>query len=329
MKFALIVCTYMRPQPLMRLLHSVRSQTLLPSQVIIVDGSLNDDSLNELKTFSLNGLEYFKVGNEDRGLTKQRNFGIDRVSEDIDVVAFLDDDVVLDNQYFKQLASTYQEYPNALGVGGYITNEVAWQLQNENSNGPHFYNFDGYVRKESSRYKLRKKLGLDHHTQPGTYPPFGHGRSIGFLPPSGKTYKVDLFMGGVASYPKQIVDAHKFSTFFEGYGLYEDAEYTLRLSNEGSLYVNTLATCQHFHAPDGRPNHYKYGKMVVRNGWFVWRTKYPNPSFKNKLKWHSITLILILIRILNIFTTSNRKEAFTESLGRIVSWVNLFFSRPK
>ena len=93
----------MRPKPLIRLLHSVRSQTLLPSQVIIVDGSLNDDSLNELKTFSFNGLEYFKVGNEDRGLTKQRNFGIDRVSEDIDVVAFLDDDIVLTKSYFKNL----------------------------------------------------------------------------------------------------------------------------------------------------------------------------------------------------------------------------------
>jgi GT2 family glycosyltransferase len=160
-------------------------------------------------------------------------------------------------------------------------------------------------------------------------PEFSHGRSVSFLPPSGKTYPVEQFMGGVASYKKEMLDNHKFSEYFEGYGLYEDADYTLRLSNEGLLYVNTAAQLEHHHDAGGRPSKYKYGKMVVRNGWYVWRVKHPKPSFIARLKWNAITIMLTKIRWINVITTRNRKEAFTEALGRTVGWFSLFLNKPK
>jgi hypothetical protein len=69
--------------------------------------------------------------------------------------------------------------------------------------------------------------------------------------------------------------------------------------------------------------------MVVRNGWYVWRTKNPKPLLDAKLKWHSITLLLTLIRYSNTFTTAKKKEAFTEALGRTVGWWSLVFNKPK
>jgi hypothetical protein len=44
----------------------------------------------------------------------------------------------------------------------------------------------------------------------------------------------------------------------------------------GKLYLNTAAQLDHYHDA-GRPNQYQYGRMVVRNGWYVWRTKNPIP----------------------------------------------------
>ena len=93
--------------------------------------------------------------------------------------------------------------------------------------------------------------------------------------------------------------------------------------------MNTKVQLQHFHHPSGRPNQYQYGKMVVRNGWYVWRVKNPNPDVKDRFKWHAITLLLTFIRFSNTFTTSQRKEAFTEALGRAVGWGSLIFSTPK
>ena len=42
MNFSRIVCTYMRPRSLIRLLDSVNKQIVYPNEIIIVDGSTND-----------------------------------------------------------------------------------------------------------------------------------------------------------------------------------------------------------------------------------------------------------------------------------------------
>ena len=329
-KLSLIICTYMRPDPLTRLLESVMSQTQVPDEILIIDGSVDDDTGFRFRENGNNIIHYHKVPQEHRGLTKQRNYGIARVNDEIDIVAFLDDDTILDPDYFEQLLATYSHFPEAIGVGGYITNEVSWEkTDQEKTEDLNHYYYDGYRRKESSRYKLRRKLGLAQTTQPAIYPEFGHGRSISFLPPSGKIYKVEQLMGGVSSFPIAVLKEHKFSEYFEGYGLYEDADFTLRLSHIGGLYVNTAAQLEHHHDAAGRPNKYTYGKMVVRNGWYVWRVKHPKPSFKNKLKWYQITVLLTGIRFLNIFTTSERKEAFTEAMGRTVGILSLPFNKPK
>ena len=171
-----------------------------------------------------------------------------------------------------------------------------------------------------------KKFHLDCSCNPGFSPLFSHARSVSFLPPSDKVYEVELLMGGVSSFRKEVFESHQFSIFFEGYGLYEDADFSIRVAKTGKLYLNTAAKVYHYHESSGRPNQYKYGKMVVQNGFYIWRTKNPNPSFKVKYKWHAITLLLIIIRFSNTFTTSKKKEAFTETLGRIVGWFKVLIS---
>ncbi len=330
MQFTLIICTYKRAQPLLKLLHSVCSQTLYPTEILIIDGSIDTETQIMLSENVFQNLTYFKVDSKDRGLTKQRNYGLARVGEASEVVCFLDDDTVLAPTYFEEIVKTYQEYPAALGVGGYITNETQWyKVASDSIPKINEFFYDGWKWKDGSRFVWRKKLGLDSNRAPGCLPEFSHGRSIGFLPPSGKTYEVEQLMGGVSSFRTSIFKDFQFSTFFEGYGLYEDADFTLRLSKAGKLYVNTNAQLEHHHDASGRPNQYEYGKMVVRNGWYVWRVKHPNPSFEARFKWHVITLLLAAIRGINVITTSKRKEAATELLGRVVGWISLFFNSPR
>jgi GT2 family glycosyltransferase len=319
----------MRPDPLLKLLQSVQEQTLYPDEILIIDGSYNQKTETILQQHPFHNLVYYSVPPEHRGLTKQRNYGVERVNKDIEIICFLDDDIVLESDYFEQLMSTYQKHPDALGVGGYINNETKWDWVGQDYNAPaHEFYFDGYKRKDGSRFILRKKLGLDSDCPPGFLPLFSHGRSVGFLPPSEKTYEVEMLMGGVSSFRKKVFETVQFSTYFEGYGLYEDADFSLRIAKIGKLYLNTAAKLNHYHDPSGRPNQYRYGKMVVRNGWYVWRTKSPNPRLKNQLKWHAITILLTLIRFSNTFTTNKRKEAFTEAVGRTIGWWSLWISLP-
>ena len=46
----------------------------------------------------------------------------------MEVVCFLDDDIVLKKDYFEQLLKTYDEFPDALGVGGAICNEDKFEF---------------------------------------------------------------------------------------------------------------------------------------------------------------------------------------------------------
>lgn len=330
MKFSLIICTYMRPEPLLKLLQSVEVQTIYPDEVIIVDGSTDDATEAVLQQHIFDNLKYFKVLDHERGLTKQRNYGVVRVGEEIEVVCFLDDDTVIEVDYFEQIINTYQLYPEALGVGGYIINEtesefVGYDYQPTNKE----YYFDGWKQKDGSRFVMRKKLGLDSDCPPGYSSMYSHGRSVGFLPPSGKVYPVEMLMGGVSSFKKTVFKTIQFSIYFEGYGLYEDADFTLRVSKIGKLYLNTSAKLNHYHDDAGRPNQYLYGKMVVRNGWYVWRTKNPSPTIQHQLKWHAITILLMVIRFTNVLSSRAKKEAFTEALGRTVGWWSLWLSKPK
>lgn len=319
----------MRPEPLLKLLQSVKQQTLYPDEILIIDGSTNAATQTILEQHVFDQLHYFKVAANERGLTKQRNYGVERLGATVEVVCFLDDDTVLESDYFEQIINTYALHPEALGVGGYIINETASEFvgYNYQPTSKEYY-FDGWKQKDGSRFVLRKKLGLDSDCPPGYSSMYSHGRSVGFLPPSGKIYPVEMLMGGVSSFRKTVFEKIQFSTYFEGYGLYEDADFTLRVAKIGKLYLNTSAKLNHYHDASGRPNQYQYGEMVVRNGWYVWRVKNPSPQLKDQLKWHAITILLTLIRFSNTFTSNSKKEALTEAIGRTIGWWSLWINKP-
>lgn len=329
MKFTLIVCTYMRAMPLLKLLQSVNLQTIYPDEILIIDGSTDNNTKIILEKNKFSNLQYFKVSDADRGLTKQRNFGISKVAVSSEIVCFLDDDTVLEFDYFEQLIKTFQDDQYINGVGGVAINENGWGLCKNTFkyNKKFYYCFEGFVYQEDKRNILRNFLGLESNLGPGKMPEFSHGRTCGF-PLTGETYEVDLLIGMSMAFRKKTVDLIKFSTYFEGYGLYEDADYSIRALKFGKNVINTKVKLSHFHDASGRPNQYHYGKMVVVNGWYVWRVKYPNPRVKAKFKWHMITMLLIMIRFSNVFTQDKKKNALMESMGRVHGWISLIFFKP-
>lgn len=319
----------MRAESLLKLLNSVEVQTLYPDEILIIDGSPNEETKQIIEQNPYKNLKYFLVDPDNRGLTKQRNFGIKKVSEKVKIVCFLDDDTILDPDYFKLLINTYEEEKDAVAVGGYITNDTDWYHKKADINFEEF-SLDGFTRKLGKRYTIRKKLRLEPNVPPGFVPSFSHGYPISFLPPSGTIYQVESFMGCSMSFNKSVFDKESFSIFFESYGLYEDLDFCLRVYQLGRLYVNTKAKLEHNHDVSGRPNQFNYGKMVLRNGWYVWRVKYPSPNLKTRLKWNATAFLLTIIRFTNVFNRNPKKssEAFTETIGRIVGWFSLIFNKP-
>jgi GT2 family glycosyltransferase len=330
MNITLIICTFQRPEATCKLLESILNQVVIPQEILIVDASTNDATKKAIheKNYKL-PLKYILAEKEQRGLTRQRNLGVSLVSPEAELIAFLDDDLVLEPDYFEQIIKTFSSYPDAIGVGGLDLKENRYFIQENQKkyNSFNFYSLDGWVSKESMRYKVRKLFGLMTNLQPDIIPNYSHGRS-GF-PPNGKTYEVEHFMGGIATYKKSIFSKIQFSKYFEGYGLYEDFDFCVRSLLYGKLYVNTNAKVWHYHEAGGRPNKMKYGIMVIRNGWYVWKQRFPENSLNAKVKWHATAFLLAQIRLLNVITGPDRNGALNEYLGRMFGWFSLWSNPPR
>ncbi len=325
MRLSLIICTYRRPAALARLLRSISGQTRPPDEVLIADGSEDVETEDVVKSLHSvqTSLRYYRVPPEERGLTRQRNYGIART--DTPIIAFLDDDTVPEPDYFEQLLACFDRHPEAAGVSGYIVGG-GWRRALAASAGWSVYRLGDWERAEDLRLRARKLLRLVSDLPPGRIPPFGHGRSS--LPPDGQDHQVDCVMGGASAWRRAVLDQVRFSPFFEGYGLYEDLDFSLRASRLGPLWVCTSARLAHLHDPNGRPNQFTYGRMVVRNGWYVWRLGFPEPSLADRCRWWAITLLNTGFRLLD-WRTGHLLAGISDGFGRLAGVIGVLARPPR
>lgn len=325
MTISVIVCTYKRASSLRELLISIQNQTYAPAEVLIIDGSPDQETEQMLEAASLNlKLKYFSVPPEERGLTRQRNYGIRLLSKNTNIVSFFDDDVVLEPHYLEILAATFSEKEDCKGVGGITTNERFWEpFDATKHTGKKWYVMDGFALKLAEKNYLRRQLGLFTNVPPGWMPTFGHGYDM--IPPSGNIYPVEHIIGCNMSFSREVFNKITFSNYFIGYGLYEDADFSLKVAKTGKIYVNSNLLLEHHHHPAGRPDTFNYGKMVTRNGWYVWRLKYPNPAFSARVKWYTISLLISFL----LLRSFKKKSAWNEFAGRIYGLVTLQIAPPK
>jgi GT2 family glycosyltransferase len=323
---ALIVCTYRRAAAVTRLLGAVSRQTAIPDEVLIVDASPDRDTelaVAEWRSKWTGGrIVYVAAPSEHRGLTRQRNYGAARTT--CGLVAFLDDDTIPARDYFEQLQSCAARHPEAAGFGGYILGAADWRLSGASpSSSLDTFAWEGWVRRDDYRWRLRRMLGLASPMPPGWMPPGGHGRPVSYLPPDGKDYQVEFVMGGAAMWRRSVLERHRFSERFEGYGLYEDLDFCIRVSRDSPLFVCTKAQLEHHHDPAARPDAFRYGTMVVRNGWYVWRERWPTPSGLDRFKWWTTTALLTACRAADALRGSEGFAAVKEAAGRCWGMMSL------
>ncbi|HEY6187677.1 MAG TPA: glycosyltransferase family 2 protein [Pyrinomonadaceae bacterium] len=332
-RLSLIVCTYRRAAEVEKLLRALASQTVVPDETLVVDASTDDDTRGVVEALigegELPNLGYFKAPPEHRGLTRQRNYGIELAGGDL--IAFLDDDTIPEPEYFAETLACFERHAEAAGVGGYITNEVEWWPANGDAGvtAGALFRWGAWERREALRWRLRSMLGLVSDSPPGWVPPPGHGRPVGYLPPDGEDHAVEFLMGCAFTFRREVFRQERFSSYFEGYGLYEDMDFCLRAALRSPLYLCTRARIAHHHAPSGRPNQFRYGWMVVRNGWVVWRRRWPGPSIKNRMGWWATTMLLALCRLGEALRGPERTASLTEACGRFCAMASLLWKKPE
>jgi glucosyl-dolichyl phosphate glucuronosyltransferase len=118
---SVIVCTYNRAASLGKTLESLRQMTVPPDlkwELILVDNNSTDDTRVVVRDFTrTSGLNVRYVFEPKQGLSHARNAGVANSTGEI--VAFIDDDVLILQQWLRELARTFAQF-DCIGVAGRI-----------------------------------------------------------------------------------------------------------------------------------------------------------------------------------------------------------------
>lgn len=110
MKIAVVIASTMRPVTLAATLCSLNSQSR-PADEIVVSVVASSDLPEPLAA---------KAVYSERGASRQRNRGVELLSEDTDVVVFLDDDMILHRDYLRGVEEIFLATPDAALIMGHL-----------------------------------------------------------------------------------------------------------------------------------------------------------------------------------------------------------------
>jgi GT2 family glycosyltransferase len=250
---AVAICTYERPESLVRCLESVAGQDRRPDQVLIVDASHGAASVEAVSSWPgistvAGSVALFRVGDRLRGLTKQRNFALARASYDL--IAFFDDDLVLAPACLRELESVHRTRPEAVGVAAVIENQAGSQRM---------------------IWRVRRLLGLVPDLKPGRYVRSGFSTPWGLRRPEEGIIEGDWLGGGLTMWRTAPARSVGFNEEFSGYAQGEDLEFSRRACARGRLFTACRARVVDAHEGGGRPDHFRLGYMAIYNRYRIHR----------------------------------------------------------
>jgi len=253
---SIVTPTFRRPEEVKGLLENISKQSVLPIEIILVDGAPTgeDETENMVRlsagkyTFTINYIR------RNGGTAIQRNYGIDVAKGEF--VAFVDDDVRLEKDFLKNTLDVMGSDENQTvgGVVGYRANE--------------YFNTG-----DSERWRWYKKLGLLTVYEPGRYD-FKSGYPINnsMQVPFEGTRPVDFMTTACAVWRRAVLDnGLRFDEFFRDYGVLEDAHFSLKAGRNWRLLQCGDALCEELRSPLGRVSRRKIGFKSVANYYYVFR----------------------------------------------------------
>jgi len=254
MNISVVICTLNNWQMLDKLLGCISMQNLLPIEIIIVHGDNNPETKSISTKWNKNGLNIV-YQSAPRSLVIQRNIGIDIASGEI--ICFLDDDVVLEQDYFRSILEVYKSDSEVDGVQGTITNNKK----------PSFIKnayYELFLLVNTYGNGKLKKSGLPS-----------------FHSPTSKPVEVMVFNGCMMSFRANILRNNKFDLFYEKNWWGDDFETSFKIAKTHKLLQIPNARLFHYgNASFGRSAKLAY--MQGRNLKYI-RKKHGFDKGLNKL----------------------------------------------
>lgn len=299
---SVIIPTYNRPEELDDCLKSLLEQSVLPTEVIVVDdGALPEPPLEQ--TFRTAGIEYQYVKKDKPGLTESRNAGIARARGEI--IFFLDDDVVLLPDYMEQILSVYESLgEDVAGVGGLEDNKRP-------------------MRRRDYCKRIIELPFLAWGLRQGRVLPSGFCTQFGETPwPLKEVTRVDFLLGGVSSFRASVFKTYAFTDGYRDFALGEDKDFTVMVSRNLPLYLNPRARLIHREAESMRPKDRRWARMFLMGTYLLFTRHVRRHWWQGPLFWYG-TAGYFFARCLALLVFPNRGKVekikgLTDAIGMIL-----------
>lgn len=257
---SVVICTMNRPDALNKCLGSLASQTVPPTEVIIVhagtDGRLREKLLRDFPTAPFT-IRYVR---SRPSLVLQRNLGFDHSVGD--VVFFLDDDVVLEPLYLECVLAVYRA-DEAGEIGG---------VQGSMVNVPPAVSGSGWLR----RLFLLTRSGKRGYIQRSGFP--CHSPTVA------EPTDVEVFSGCMMSFRRNRLLKQRFDEALEHYWWGDDWDLSYRISREARLVQVPDARLAHEQAEAGRDDFRRGWRMMVVNHYYLY-AKHLRAAGQTWLPW--------------------------------------------
>ena len=307
LRVTLIICTYARKYWVDNLLVSISEQSIVPTEIIIVDAS------PEKMDYSIpNGLEIRIINSDKMQLTYQKNLGLDKATGDI--IFFLDDDLLLDENYIEETIKVFDEDADKKtgAVSGYITNQ--WGISSCN---PGLF------------LRLTRFLNIyDGDYSPGSVSPSGVFIELNWLQPFSGLKKVDFVPGGCTAFRKEVFDKYRPPLIINKYGG-EDKTFSRMIASNWKMCVCGDARLQHFSAPGGaRQTHYSETNSTAKFNLFIQKNYGRSNQSTLRLRLYYILgalrmYMISIIMFMSVVKIQRGLKWFMRATGYLVGAISL------
>lgn len=301
---SIVIPTFNRDEDLKDLLCSILGQSKIPREVIVVDDSVNNktrDLIEQMRNDFSNKeitLRYMRGGSKKtKSISRARNLGA--AQSTARVIIFIDDDIRLDREYIKEILKIYEENPNALGVGGYITNS----REHISSVRSFLANLICKIFFRFHREKDGCRVLRSGHV---TYPYSING-----------VIKCEWLSGTNSSYKREVLKNFQWDENLKGFSLFDDVDISYRIHKRypTSLYMTPHAKVVHKASPSAR--------IDVRRLIYLEATYHTYFFFKN-VRQTLLNRIIFLWSIIGRFLTTYFFVCAKKRPGLIVSVIDIY-----
>jgi GT2 family glycosyltransferase len=251
-------------------------------EIIIIDSSDHiDKNLQSAKT------KVSYIHTEIKSAAKQRNLGIDKVSKNTEFTFFLDDDVVIKNDYFETLMQSILE-SSAIGASGVAINLNKSIIRNKPKGVTGLFKKFFLLDSKKDGKLLKSAINIPCRSDNQSQSPI---------------LEVDWLIG-CAAWRTPVIKKLRFEESFTGQSLGEDVLFSSKSKSLGKIIVNRNVLINHMESEEERPNQYEFYKMWVRNRYEI--SKQLKLSFANiSFHWANIgTILLNILKKQNNYNTN-------------------------